>query len=163
VVNRHFFVLTSVLAVVQCFLLRKKGYSYPIFLILIAAAGLLIAIEEISWGQRIFNVGSPEYFMEHSDQQETNVHNLISERFSVKIKHIAAWVMFAYGVVFPIAAVKPSIRAFADKLQIVIPLKILIPGFFNRLCLDERPIFYGFGGRSRRILLQYFIIPVLDV
>jgi hypothetical protein len=33
--------------------------------------------EEISWGQRILGLKSPEYFKEHNAQGETNLHNLV--------------------------------------------------------------------------------------
>jgi len=33
--------------------------------------------EEISWGQRIFGLSTPEYFQQHNAQQETNLHNLV--------------------------------------------------------------------------------------
>ncbi len=42
--------------------------------------GLLLlfgAMEEISWGQRILGVTSPEWFMRHNRQGETNIHNLV--------------------------------------------------------------------------------------
>ena len=32
--------------------------------------------EEISWGQRIIGFKSPEYFIEHNNQHEFNIHNL---------------------------------------------------------------------------------------
>ena len=32
--------------------------------------------EEISWGQRIFNINSPDFFLENNLQSETNIHNL---------------------------------------------------------------------------------------
>ena len=32
--------------------------------------------EEISWGQRIFNISSPGFFLENNLQSETNIHNL---------------------------------------------------------------------------------------
>jgi len=35
------------------------------------------AMEEISWGQRIFGVESPEWFLKHNKQGETNLHNLL--------------------------------------------------------------------------------------
>ncbi len=35
------------------------------------------AVEEISWGQRILGVESPEWFLKHNRQFETNVHNLV--------------------------------------------------------------------------------------
>ena len=35
--------------------------------------------EEISWGQRIFNVESSEYFLENNAQGETNLHNMTTK------------------------------------------------------------------------------------
>lgn len=41
------------------------------------ACGLLfVAIEEISWGQRLFDIATPEWFRRHSSQSEINIHNL---------------------------------------------------------------------------------------
>jgi len=35
--------------------------------------------EEISWGQRIFNIESSEWFKQNNAQSETNLHNLVVE------------------------------------------------------------------------------------
>ena len=35
------------------------------------------AMEEISWGQRVFGIESPAWFLEHNRQQETTLHNLM--------------------------------------------------------------------------------------
>jgi len=35
------------------------------------------AMEEISWGQRVFGIESPEWFLKHNKQGETNLHNLL--------------------------------------------------------------------------------------
>jgi len=35
------------------------------------------AMEEISWGQRVFGIESPEWFLKHNAQGETNIHNLV--------------------------------------------------------------------------------------
>ena len=44
--------------------------------VLLTLAMFFIFGEEISWGQRILGIASPEFFLEHSFQQEINVHNL---------------------------------------------------------------------------------------
>jgi len=49
----------------------KKVWLFLGFLFLFGA------IEEISWGQRILGVESPEWFLKHNRQFETNVHNLV--------------------------------------------------------------------------------------
>jgi hypothetical protein len=45
----------------------------------IGFVGLFGAGEEISWGQRIFNWETPEYFLKHNKQEETGLHNLVIE------------------------------------------------------------------------------------
>ena len=45
----------------------------------IGLVGFFGAGEEISWGQRIFGWGTPEFFMEHNKQEETGLHNLMLE------------------------------------------------------------------------------------
>jgi hypothetical protein len=45
----------------------------------IGLVGLFGAGEEISWGQRIFGWGTPDYFLEHNKQEETGLHNLMVE------------------------------------------------------------------------------------
>lgn len=45
----------------------------------VALAGLFGAGEEISWGQRIFDWQTPEYFVEYNKQNETGLHNLVFE------------------------------------------------------------------------------------
>ena len=44
---------------------------------LLAFLFFFAAGEEISWGQRIFNIETPEFFMERNLQEETNLHNLV--------------------------------------------------------------------------------------
>lgn len=42
----------------------------------LACGLLLVAIEEISWGQRLFDIATPEWFRRNSSQSEINIHNL---------------------------------------------------------------------------------------
>lgn len=44
------------------------------------------AIEEISWGQRVFGIESPKWFRKHNAQGETNLHNLVF--YGVKINKL---------------------------------------------------------------------------
>ena len=60
---------------VKLFRKRSKWFllvTFGLGLFLFFAAG-----EEISWGQRILGIETPEYFQQHNAQQETNLHNLI--------------------------------------------------------------------------------------
>ena len=58
-----------------------------------------IAGEEVSWGQRIFNIATPESIAEVNAQQETNLHNLAifeySQYFSFDRLFSYFWASFA--------------------------------------------------------------------
>jgi len=57
-------------------LARSAHWSGRLILLLTALFFTLISGEEISWGQRLFNIAAPEFFLEHNRQVETNLHNL---------------------------------------------------------------------------------------
>jgi hypothetical protein len=55
---------------------RAGNRAVRVVSILAAITLFLAAGEELSWGQRIFGVETPEFFAEHNAQGETNFHNL---------------------------------------------------------------------------------------
>jgi hypothetical protein len=56
---------------------HKKGVVFIVSCFLLGVVLIFGAGEEISWGQRILGLKSPEYFREHNAQGETNLHNLV--------------------------------------------------------------------------------------
>ena len=64
-------------------------------------------MEEISWGQRIFDIQTPDFFMKHNIQRETNLHNLLSSPFHTSISSFIEYLISAglicYGLVYPAA------------------------------------------------------------
>ena len=48
------------------------------FLMFLGCAWFLFAMEEISWGQRIFNFDVPKFFTENNYQQEISLHNFFN-------------------------------------------------------------------------------------
>jgi hypothetical protein len=69
------FLFSSLLALLISYKLSKSNKVIS-FIYLILTLGLMfIALEEISWGQRIFNWETTQKFQENI-QQETNIHNL---------------------------------------------------------------------------------------
>jgi hypothetical protein len=121
-----FFVLAGIFSFVLFFGSKKRSEW---FYLLFGIGCILFALEEISWGQRIFGIESTKFFMENSDQQEINIHNVVNEWFSVRTKNIGALVFFSYGAVFPLAALNRHVRAFVNRFGILVPPLILIPGF----------------------------------
>ena len=54
----------------------RKGRSHFVATTLLAVMCFLAAGEEISWGQRVLDIESPEFFRDNNIQGETNIHNL---------------------------------------------------------------------------------------
>jgi hypothetical protein len=75
------------------------------------------AMEEISWGQRIFGIQSPEWFLKHNAQLETNIHNLVL--WGVKLNKL----IFAKGlgicVVFYLFVVPSFYRVNAGMKRLI--------------------------------------------
>jgi cell division protein FtsW (lipid II flippase) len=62
--------------------------------------------EEISWGQRIFNVESSEWFLQNNAQAETNLHNLVVDGKKINKIIFSAFLglaLLTYLFVFSIA------------------------------------------------------------
>jgi hypothetical protein len=58
--------------------------------------------EEISWGQRMFNIASSHFFLEHNAQAETNLHNLVVDGKKIN-KIIFSQLLMAVMVLYLIA------------------------------------------------------------
>jgi len=61
----------------------------------------VIAGEEISWGQRILGIETPESFAAHNVQQEINLHNI--EGIHGSIRALALIVIITVCILIPIA------------------------------------------------------------
>lgn len=88
-----------IFASVYCFLVIKGNHVYydstsilicfSIFLVLL----IFVAGEEISWGQRIFGIQTPDFIKAINKQNEINVHNLKS------IQRFRHWLLIGVGAV----------------------------------------------------------------
>ena len=138
--------------------LSPKSNPHFWFFIIFGVFCILFSLEEISWGQRIFNVESPEFFLKNSDQREINVHNVIQQKFQVKTKHIAGWTLFVYGVCLPLILVNPKFRSWSEKIRLVVPPPALSFSFFiAALMMFDRPT-----GREEEIGEFFFSLCFLQ-
>ena len=100
---------------------RFKTWCHILLVVLL----LFGAGEEISWGQRIFNIETPEFFLEHNAQQETNLHNLMVGDTKINkliFGLILSTFLFIYFIGFPILYSKVSFfNKLFDKFGIPIP------------------------------------------
>ena len=58
-------------------LLKKRSWWFLFVTLMLGLLLFFAAGEEISWGQRILGLKSPEFFAKNNAQHETNLHNLI--------------------------------------------------------------------------------------
>lgn len=84
-----FLLLTGVLLLLSAFHLRRRGKEDTEFVwwqfLMVLLAGIVFIIgfgEEISWGQRIFQVQTPEAIKEVNRQNEMNLHNFDTRIFN---------------------------------------------------------------------------------
>lgn len=87
---------------------------------------LFVALEEISWGQRLFGYRPPEYFLQFNYQQELNLHNVIETRLR-KLSVIT--VIYGYGVALPALGLIPAVRRLFGRIGILSPPPVLMPAF----------------------------------
>lgn len=76
-VTSAFYLLSSIVALfISIGFIKERIYVSGIFYIFFAFVLMFAFGEEISWGQRILGIATPQFFVEHSSQKEINIHNL---------------------------------------------------------------------------------------
>lgn len=118
--------LSSALCITRIFKLKSKRSKLFLFMLAFFAAGFFFgAGEEISWGQRIFNVESSTFFQTHNAQGETNLHNLVvgETKINKLIFGLTLGIIIAiYCLILPTLARKvPSVMNLVEKFAIPIP------------------------------------------
>lgn len=102
-------VLGLLLGSFTCFerAIRLRQSRHWLFLLTSVLFGIVLffgAGEEISWGQRIFGIESPDYFKEKNLQGETNLHNLVVGGLKVNMwifSFLLTAVLAIYIIVIP--------------------------------------------------------------
>ena len=84
---------------------------------------LFLAMEEVSWGQRIFGVGTPGFF-DANKQDEINLHN-----FSLDLNRVFYFLVFLIGVGLPsLTTLSGSFASFVARRSIPLPpLTLVVP------------------------------------
>ncbi len=119
----------------------KQPKSYRMMLFVLFMFFIFGAGEEVSWGQRIFDVESSEFFLEHNAQNETNFHNLMVG--DVKLNKLIfgtgfAIIFFFYLAVFtPLYHKKPAVQRWLDSFAVPIPRAEQIVCFLTLLIVVE--------------------------
>ena len=100
----------------------------------LAALVFFIAMEEISWGQRIFHIDVPYVFRRYNVQKELNLHNFATA--ATYYYHYIVIVILVGTVALPVLTrLLPSLRHFCDRLGIPIVPPRHWPLFLVAACL----------------------------
>lgn len=81
--------------------------------------------EEISWGQRLLGIQSPEFFQSHNAQRETNLHNLVVDGVKVN-KLVFSQLMTVAAALFLVALPwlyrrRPAFARLVDAWAVPVP------------------------------------------
>lgn len=126
---------------------KPRSDRYTWFLILFGLAMIFFALEEISYGQRIYDIESTEFFLENSDQKEINLHNVFSWKTDIQTKTVASLGLLAYGIALPLLALIPPIRVLLNRMGILIPPLTLTIGIAVGAFLLNRDM----GGKEEEV------------
>ncbi len=105
---------------------RRRERPLPWFFAGLAFFCVLFALEEISWGQRLFGYSPPRYFLENNYQLELNLHNILPTSLR---QQILGAILIGYGLVLPILERVPSTYKALRTLGITAPPLGLAPIF----------------------------------
>ena len=120
------FALASAVALYGALAQRRATQRLPWFLMAVAVFCLVVAMEEISWGQRVLGYRPPPYFLAQNYQQELNFHNVLSRSLR---KLGVTGVIVGFGLLLPILACWPAVKRLFDRLAIVPAPVFLAPSF----------------------------------
>ncbi|HEY5662924.1 MAG TPA: hypothetical protein VIS05_02685 [Ilumatobacter sp.] len=120
------FAAAAVLFAVAAVRQRRALGVVPWYLAGLSVFCLFVALEEISWAQRIFAYRPPTYFLENNFQQELNFHNVVDN--DLRQLTVKAFLL-CFGVLFPLVALHRPLRRFLSGWSVVAPPIGLAPLF----------------------------------
>jgi hypothetical protein len=119
-----YFVAAALSAFLSVRFIKVKLPLYGTLYCLLAIGLLFVSFEEISWGQRIFNIPNPPYFQENNSQKEISIHNLKSIQPKLHRLYILVGAYGAFTWVFA--------RRYLSRASVKIKnlIKFVVPDWF---------------------------------
>ncbi|MGB5247333.1 MAG: hypothetical protein WBN34_12360 [Woeseia sp.] len=143
------FLLGSVAAFNAAKKYREANGGFPWYFYGLGIFCFLVAMEEFSWGQRVFGYRPPAYFLENNFQQELNIHNVIDTGFRKLVLTLA---IVGYGIVLPLLGAFGATRKVLKSMGIVAASAWLIPSFLATYLLYD---IYPWGHSGEWVELMY--------
>jgi hypothetical protein len=128
---------------------RQQHGVYALLYGVLSAGLFLIAMEEISWGQRIFHMHTPAYFAAHNYKDEINFHNLSG--FPIDDSFIVVAFYGAFARFFVPKALKGR---YPTLVELVTPAHSLFWYFFGAFALYSyyHSLHYIYGLQWKEVL-----------
>lgn len=161
------FLWLAVIAFSVRFIVRHKLRFYAFSgYTLLALFAFFVAMEEISWGQRLFGVETSSFFQQHNLQGENNFHNL--EVANIKVnrfltQRVTPIFFLLYFFVLPgLYKRKYRVASFlVDVVRVPIcPKKYLLPLFIYML-ITYTSVDHGRHGELGEFFFPYLILVLL--
>ncbi|OUR93471.1 hypothetical protein A9Q84_18530 [Halobacteriovorax marinus] len=132
-----------------------KPFRGKLFLFCLFVLGSLFLFglgEEISWGQRIFDIKSSEFFMKNNSQAETNFHNLVvgGKKINKIIFGTLLGIMIGfYFLILPVLYRKvEKVKKLVDSMAVPLPKNFHIVAYLILVGITELIA----GGKKGEIL-----------
>ena len=161
---------TLMFASVMCFyrasILRPfRGSAFATYLVAAGIIFLGFAMDEISWGQHVFDFKAPEFFLTHNAKSQVNFHHMVIYGFHVNniIFTLAIKILATlYFIVLPFFYTKlEKIKTFVNRFAIPLPrytqtgAYIILAGLVSLIPSDFRYVIFEFGFYWILVLMMY--------
>ena len=139
-------VVMLIIGLLVCFrrvwlLKDQRGFTFLFMTTLLGLFFFFGAGEEISWGQRLFNIESSEFFTENNAQGEMNLHNLVVKDTKLnKVifgRGIGILLVLYLFVLIPLYKRKEAVKQFLDKFAVPIAQNYQIAAYIILLLVVQ--------------------------
>ena len=159
VISAAFFVAVSMV-----FKVRFKEQKFLFFWVSLAAlCCFYVAVEEVSWGQHVFEWTTPEFWSQVNDQNETNFHNT-SSWLDQKPRILLEMGVVVGGLIFPLI-MKFRPKLLPERFSIIYPsgfLAVTAGGFLILKLVDKADVFgilpFVRASEIQELYLFYFVL-----
>jgi hypothetical protein len=165
------FLIMGAACALAAFAFHRKWGRWKAIPLLFCFFLLFVALEEISYGQRIFRFQSPYFFLRENAHREVNVHNL--PWFDSASEAASAAILVLWGIILPaVLHFRRDWATFLERLSFPVPGPAVMLGCLGGLLLEiyyrhrfpfywadsneilELFLYVGFFGASLSLLRQ---------
>jgi len=146
------YLIAAGLAAATYWALRNTRHNKLRYLYSVLAVGFFLgAMEEISWGQRLFGWGTPSAFEEINFQDETTIHNV---NFANNVIFEALFWGSALGMASSLWRLTANLRGLSDRMRLFLPSLTMAPALLMILVWRTGDVWES--ANIPRMFMDYF-------